>query len=53
MRNKIMHSHDALRAHSLTFTVLGFRRTTFFELAVYITTTNCWPENDIKSLLGW
>ena len=49
MRNKIMHSHDALRAHSLTFTVLGFRRTTFFELAVYIFMTA--DKSDVVSLL--
>ena len=36
MRNKTVDSHGALRAYSLTFTVLRFRRTTVFELAVYI-----------------
>jgi hypothetical protein len=35
MQKQIVRSHDALRAHSSTFKVLSFRRTTFFELAVY------------------
>jgi hypothetical protein len=34
MRKQIVRSHDALHAHSLTFKVLSFRRTTFFELAI-------------------
>ena len=34
MPNKTIDSHDALCAHILTFTVLSFGRTTFFELAV-------------------
>jgi hypothetical protein len=40
MRKQIVRSHDALRAHSLTFKVLSFRQTTFFELAVYVATRN-------------
>jgi hypothetical protein len=36
MREQAIHSHDALRAHSLTFNVWSLERTTFFELAVYV-----------------